>query len=62
MLVALGAALFVLLPQQAEVSDADPTRVLQGLVAGINFLGAGPSSNRASRGRSRALPRQPAFG
>ena len=41
MLVALGAALFVLIPQQAGVSDADLTRVLQGLVAGVGFLGAG---------------------
>ena len=41
MLVALGAALFVLIPQQAKVSDADLTRVLQGLVAGVGFLGAG---------------------
>ena len=41
MLVALGAALFVLIPQQAGVSDADMTRVLQGLVAGVGFLGAG---------------------
>ena len=41
MLVALGAALFVLTPQQAGVSDADLTRVLQGLIAGVGFLGAG---------------------
>jgi putative Mg2+ transporter-C (MgtC) family protein len=41
MLVALGAALFVLVPQQAGITDADLTRVLQGLVAGIGFLGAG---------------------
>lgn len=41
MLVALGSALFVLIPQQVGVSDADLTRVLQGLVAGIGFLGAG---------------------
>lgn len=41
MLVSLGAALFVLTPQQAGVSDADLTRVLQGLVAGVGFLGAG---------------------
>lgn len=41
MLVALGAAIFVLTPQQAGVSDADLTRVLQGLVAGVGFLGAG---------------------
>jgi putative Mg2+ transporter-C (MgtC) family protein len=41
MLVAIGAALFVLIPQQAGVSDADLSRVIQGLVAGIGFLGAG---------------------
>jgi putative Mg2+ transporter-C (MgtC) family protein len=41
MLVALGAALFVLVPQQAGVSETDLTRVLQGLVAGVGFLGAG---------------------
>ncbi len=41
MLVALGAALFVLIPQQAGVSDADLSRVLQGLIAGVGFLGAG---------------------
>ena len=41
MLVALGAALFVLVPQQAGVSEADMTRVIQGVVAGIGFLGAG---------------------
>lgn len=41
MLVALGAALFVLIPQQAGVSDADLTRVLQGLITGVGFLGAG---------------------
>lgn len=41
MLVALGAALFVLIPDQLGVSPAEMTRVLQGLVAGIGFLGAG---------------------
>ena len=41
MLVALGAAMFVLVPQQAGVSDADLTRVLQGVTAGIGFLCAG---------------------
>ena len=39
-LVAIRVALFVLTPQQAGVSDADLTRVLQGLVAGVAFLGA----------------------
>lgn len=41
MLVAIGAALFVLIPQQAGASTADLARVLQGLVAGVGFLGAG---------------------
>ena len=41
MLVALGAALFVLIPQQAGMSGGDLSRVLQGLVAGVGFLGAG---------------------
>ena len=41
MLVSLGAALFVLVPQQAGVSGADMTRVIQGVVAGVGFLGAG---------------------
>lgn len=41
MLVSLGAALFVLIPDQLGVAAGDMTRVLQGLVAGIGFLGAG---------------------
>jgi putative Mg2+ transporter-C (MgtC) family protein len=41
MLVAIGAALFVLIPQQAGTSEADMTRVLQGVIAGVGFLGAG---------------------
>ena len=41
MLVALGAAVFIIIPQQAGATVADLTRVLQGLVAGIGFLGAG---------------------
>jgi len=41
MLVAIGAALFVLIPQQAGASTADLARVLQGVIAGVGFLGAG---------------------
>ena len=41
MMVAIGAALFVLIPQQAGASQADLSRVLQGLTAGVGFLGAG---------------------
>ncbi len=41
MLVAIGSALFVLIPLQTGTSTADLTRVLQGLIAGVGFLGAG---------------------
>ncbi|KJK05842.1 MULTISPECIES: MgtC/SapB family protein [Pseudomonas] len=41
MLVAMGAALFVLVPRMAGVDDAGLSRVIQGIVAGIGFLGAG---------------------
>lgn len=41
MLVSLGAALFVLVPQQAGVPDADLSRIIQGIVTGIGFVGAG---------------------
>jgi putative Mg2+ transporter-C (MgtC) family protein len=41
MLVALGAALFVLAPLQGDMEVADLSRVLQGVIAGIGFLGAG---------------------
>ncbi|MDQ3060442.1 MAG: MgtC/SapB family protein [Pseudomonadota bacterium] len=41
MLVAMGAALFVLLAQQTGMPSADLSRVMQGVIAGIGFLGAG---------------------
>jgi len=41
MLVALGSALFVAVPQLAGATIEDLSRVLQGVVAGIGFLGAG---------------------
>ncbi|WP_454056138.1 MgtC/SapB family protein [Cupriavidus sp. Marseille-Q8015] len=41
MMVALGSALFVLVPLQAGVALGDMSRVLQGLTAGIGFIGAG---------------------
>jgi putative Mg2+ transporter-C (MgtC) family protein len=41
MLVAMGAALFVLVSQQSGMLSADLSRVVQGVVAGIGFLGAG---------------------
>ena len=41
MLVAMGAALFVLVPQQSGVEPGDLSRVLQGVIAGVGFLCAG---------------------
>jgi len=41
MLVSLGSALFVLIPLQAGMKIEDVSRVLQGVTAGIGFLGAG---------------------
>jgi putative Mg2+ transporter-C (MgtC) family protein len=41
MLVALGAALFALVPEQAGTKLADMSRVVQGIVTGIGFIGAG---------------------
>ncbi|MGV6474747.1 MgtC/SapB family protein [Azotobacter vinelandii] len=41
MLVALGAALFVLVPEQEGARDDALSRVIQGIVAGVGFLCAG---------------------
>ncbi len=41
MLVAIGAALFVMIPHQAGASSSELSRVMQGLIAGVGFLGAG---------------------
>lgn len=55
MLVAIGAALFVLVPQQAGVSISDLTRVLQGLVTGVGFLGAGTIIFKSKKEEVRGL-------
>lgn len=49
MLVAVGAALFVLGPLQSGMEIGDLSRVLQGIVQGIGFLGAGAIMVRAAR-------------
>jgi len=41
MLVAIGSALFLAVCQQIHMSHDQLSRVIQGLVAGIGFLGAG---------------------
>ena len=41
MLVSMGSALFVLVSQQSGVIQTDISRVVQGIIAGVGFLGAG---------------------
>ena len=41
MLVAMGSALFVLVPQLGGMGGDDLSRITQGIVTGIGFLGAG---------------------
>jgi putative Mg2+ transporter-C (MgtC) family protein len=55
MLIALGAALFALVPQQSGWSPEAQSRVLQGLAAGIGFLGAGPILKREQQGEVQGL-------
>lgn len=55
MLVALGAALFVLVPMESGMDDEQLSRVVQGLVSGIGFLGAGAVLKDQDEGRIHGL-------
>lgn len=55
MLVAVGAALFVIGPLQSGVPLSDMSRVLQGIVQGIGFLGAGAIIVRATERKIEGL-------
>lgn len=55
MLVALGAALFVLAPEQAGALDDAMSRVVQGVIAGVGFLCAGTIIKRANIDDVRGL-------
>jgi putative Mg2+ transporter-C (MgtC) family protein len=55
MLVAIGAALFVIVVQQSDGTAADVSRVIQGLVAGVGFLGAGTILNGRHEGEVKGL-------
>jgi len=55
MLVALGSALFVLIPLQAGIEMADLSRVIQGLLAGVGFLCAGAILKAASEDQVQGL-------
>jgi len=58
MMVSLGAALFILVPLRAGMEIADASRVLQGIITGMGFLGAGTilkqDSPRAIKGLTTA--------
>jgi putative Mg2+ transporter-C (MgtC) family protein len=54
-LVALGSALIVVAGREAGFSSADTSRVVQGVVAGIGFLGAGTILKLADRGEVHGL-------
>ena len=55
MLVAVGAALFVIGPSQAGMPIEDMSRVLQGIAQGIGFLGAGAIIVRAAKNQVEGL-------
>lgn len=55
MLVAVGAALFVIGPLQSGVPMPDMSRILQGIVQGIGFLGAGAIIVRAAQQKVQGL-------
>ncbi len=55
MLVSMGAALFVLVPLQSGVVPTDISRVVQGIVAGVGFLGAGAILKDSSSPHVRGL-------
>ena len=54
-LVATGAALLLLTSREAGFSTPDLSRVVQGIVAGIGFLGAGTILKLADRGEVHGL-------
>ncbi len=55
MLVAVGAALFVIGPMQSGMEIGDLSRVLQGIVQGIGFLGAGAILVRSAQRQVEGL-------
>ena len=55
MLVSLGAALFVLVPAEAGMGADELSRVVQGIVSGIGFLGAGAVLKMGHEGRVHGL-------
>lgn len=57
MLVAMGAALFVMLALQTGAQANEASRVMQGVIAGVGFLGAGTILKDSSQGDAPPLVR-----
>ena len=55
MIVALGAALFVIVPPRVGMSWDDVSRVIQGVVTGIGFIGGGAILKRTAEGEISGL-------
>jgi putative Mg2+ transporter-C (MgtC) family protein len=55
MLVALGAALFVIAPREAGLRGGELASVVQGVAAGIGFIGAGTILKLAERETIKGL-------
>ena len=55
MLVSLGSALFTLVPMEAGLHIAELSRVIQGIAAGIGFLGAGSILKLSDQGEVKGL-------
>jgi putative Mg2+ transporter-C (MgtC) family protein len=54
-LVAMGSAFFVAVPRLAGMEEEAVSRVLQGLITGIGFLGAGSILKHEQEGRIEGL-------
>jgi putative Mg2+ transporter-C (MgtC) family protein len=55
MLVALGSAFFLAVPQLGGMTLDGLSRILQGLIAGIGFLGAGAILKQSDQGKVEGL-------
>src|ERR687897_972650 len=55
MLVALGSALFTIGPLEAGMTTGDLSRVFQGIVTGIGFIGAGTILKRTEEREIQGL-------
>ncbi|MEW4567048.1 MgtC/SapB family protein [Tautonia sp. JC769] len=55
MLVAVGSAAFVLVSEQLGIREGDLSRVIQGLLTGVGFLGAGVIFRSGEATRTRGI-------